>query len=408
MNAPPTESDEFIAKVLVLQQTLAAAQTDAKNLNEALAAALVLALNAVGSTSGRLVLLDAQRESAVVWSVEDGKIASLSVADDPTEIARLERLVLLHCEPAVVDVPPKEGDSQKGKLFSTSQSLSVPLRNDDQILGFLAAHGMGQGEFTFLEHQRLVLCAGIMAQAVALTGAETRLVDLERLRNELAAMLVHDLQGPLGNIVAGLEMAQPLWQVSEARPLLDIALHSGYQLRALVDSALDITRLETGQPIPSREPLTAEQLIDSTLAVIMPEFEVRNIRPVVEIEPDPPAVLANQGMMLRVLLNLLDNALKASHSGQTIHVRARRDAQRPFLLFSVADQGRGIPPAFRELVFEKFQRVDSIGASKGLGLGLAYCRLAVNAHGGDIWVEDNPEGGASFFFTLPLVEVTEK
>ena len=102
----------------------------------------------------------------------------------------------------------------------------------------------------------------------------------------------------------------------------------------------------------------------------------------------------------RVLLNLFDNALKYSHDGEQVTVEGRA-IDNGEVLISVSDQGNGIPKEYREIIFEKFRRIKSDTSSKGLGLGLAFCRLAVEAHGGRIWVDDAPGGGARFNLTLP-------
>jgi signal transduction histidine kinase len=102
----------------------------------------------------------------------------------------------------------------------------------------------------------------------------------------------------------------------------------------------------------------------------------------------------------RVLLNLFDNALKYSHDGEMVAVDAR-PTDDDMVLISVSDRGAGIPREYREIIFEKFRRIKSDSTSMGLGLGLAFCRLAVEAHGGSIWVDDAPGGGARFNLTLP-------
>ena len=120
------------------------------------------------------------------------------------------------------------------------------------------------------------------------------------------------------------------------------------------------------------------------------------------VTPGLPHVLANESMLRRIMLNLLDNALKHSQNGQTVIIRAEREESMDMVRFSVLDQGKGVPEAYRDLIFEKFQRVRTSSSSSGLGLGLAFCRLAVEAHGGRIWVEETASGGACFCFTMPI------
>ena len=101
------------------------------------------------------------------------------------------------------------------------------------------------------------------------------------------------------------------------------------------------------------------------------------------------------------MINLLDNALKFSFDHKKIFVDIVYQPEQNNMLISISDQGPGIAEPFRESVFDKFHRVQAKGGPKGLGLGLAFCRLAVEAHGGRIWVDDADGGGARFNFILP-------
>jgi len=232
----------------------------------------------------------------------------------------------------------------------------------------------------------------------------TRQVELDQLRQDLAAMLVHDLQGPLGNVLSSLELVRgelPVDSSDSLRSMLDVAFRSSQHLQSLVGSLMDISHLEAGRPITGRTALNVTDLVDYVYAVEESDLEQRGITPLRSISPGLPKVLADESMLRRVLINLMDNALKYSQHGQTITIQAQPEKEPNMIRLSVIDQGEGVPEAYRDLIFEKFQRVRIGSSSSGLGLGLAFCRLAVEAHGGRIWVEDFPSGGACFCFTLP-------
>lgn len=231
-------------------------------------------------------------------------------------------------------------------------------------------------------------------------------VELEEMRQDLTAMLFHDLQSPLGNVISSLELlsieAEAIEQNEAVDVMIDIAKRSSYRLQTLIRSLLDINRLEAGQPIINKNFVDFHQLVDEVDEIEQPNFEQRKITLVKKISPSVPLINVEEDMIRRVLINLISNALKYSQQSQkiTVVVETREDKE---LLVSVCDEGEGIPLKFRTTIFEKFERIKhSETSSKGLGLGLAFCRLAVEAHGGKIWVDDAPQGGARFNFTLPL------
>lgn len=232
-------------------------------------------------------------------------------------------------------------------------------------------------------------------------------VELEEMRRDLTAMLFHDLQSPLGNVISSLELLSyeipPMDPGSPLLYMLDIAKRSSERLQTLVRSLLDINRLEAGNPIIERTLVDIYDLVDEVREIERPNFEQRRVLFVEALSPALPDVYVEEDMIRRVLVNLVDNALKYSMEGQQITIAAELTEDQSGVLFSVSDQGMGIPVEFRQSIFEKFERIKRGGGdSKGLGLGLAFCRLAVDAHNGRIWVDDAPGGGACFRFTIPF------
>lgn len=229
-------------------------------------------------------------------------------------------------------------------------------------------------------------------------------VALEQMREDLTAMLFHDLQSPLGNVISSLELMRSEIEDALLLSMLDIASRSSQRLQTLVRSLLDINQLEAGHPVRTQEAVTIQALFDYVWEVEQPNLERRHIDLVYDIAPNLPQLYVDEDMIKRVLINLIDNAMKHSRTSQKITLTAR--LQDNMMLVAVEDEGVGIPAEFRHKIFEKFQRVKKETSSKGLGLGLAFCRLAVEAHGGRIWVDDAPNGGAQFKFTLPVLSDT--
>ncbi|MEZ4594669.1 MAG: GAF domain-containing protein, partial [Chloroflexota bacterium] len=235
----------------------------------------------------------------------------------------------------------------------------------------------------------------------------TEQVELEKMREDLTAMLFHDLQSPLGNVISSLELlAYEIPPESANSPLyamLDIARRSSRRLETLIRSLLDINRLEAGQPITEQVRVDFNFLVNEVYEIERPNFEQRRVQFANHLPDNLPQLYVEEDMIRRVLVNLINNALKYSSEDQTITLAGQLQLEQDRLLISVSDQGKGIPKQYRESIFEKFERIQSKDShAKGLGLGLAFCRLAVEAHNGRIWVDDAPSGGARFSFTLPL------
>ncbi len=234
----------------------------------------------------------------------------------------------------------------------------------------------------------------------------TELKELEKYKEEFTNMIVHDLRSPLSSIIEGLRMAQELLQEEpEATALLeqvvDISLNSAEALLNLVESLLDISKLEAGKMPLQVESTSLHELVADVVATLEPLAQQGGIEVKVDIPDGIPAIKVDPDKMHRVLVNLLDNALRHTPTGGEVRIAARQSDGE--VLVSVTDTGPGIAPADRERVFDKFVQLSKkpVRGHRGSGLGLAFCKLAVEAHGGRIWVEEGPEGGASFVMAIP-------
>jgi PAS domain S-box-containing protein len=227
--------------------------------------------------------------------------------------------------------------------------------------------------------------------------------DLDRLREDLISMVYHDLRSPLSNIVSSLDLVAALLP-AEADPsvqsLLDIALRSTERIQRLTNSLLDIRRLESNQPVRNLLPTSLTQLGNDTVDAVQPLASGKDQTLYLDIPADLPQILIEADMIRRVLINLAENAVKYSPPGGQIYIGARRDGE--WITVWVQDSGPGIPTQEKDRIFEKYTRLNTVDGTNGFGLGLNYCRLAVEGHGGRIWVESQPGEGSRFCFTLPL------
>jgi NtrC-family two-component system sensor histidine kinase KinB len=226
---------------------------------------------------------------------------------------------------------------------------------------------------------------------------------LDELRADLTSMIFHDLRSPLGNVISSLEVLQTSLPADDEalQSVLAIAVRSSRRLSRLVESLLDLGQLEAGQAVLHKAQGSISALIAEAVEEIHPMAEAKGHMLQFSLEPAGlPTVEMDVDMIRRVLINLLENAVKYTRSGGRISISADRTGDE--VRVKVSDTGPGIPAGDQQRIFEKFARLQHEGRAKGLGLGLAFCRLAVGAHGGRIWVESQVGQGSTFSFTLPL------
>jgi signal transduction histidine kinase len=180
--------------------------------------------------------------------------------------------------------------------------------------------------------------------------------------------------------------------------LITIANRSALRMSRLVDSLLDLRRLEAGQMTLTKEQADIRVLASDAIELVTPIAEGKGIHLRQDIPARLPMVDVDLDMIRRVIINLIENAVKYTPGEGTVTVTAKSGAAE--LTVSVKDTGPGIPAGEQTRIFSKFTRLQREAAPKGLGLGLAFCKLAVEAHGGRIWVESQPGHGATFNFTL--------
>jgi signal transduction histidine kinase len=228
---------------------------------------------------------------------------------------------------------------------------------------------------------------------------------LDTLREDMLSMIYHDLRSPLANIVSSLDVLTSLYPGQEnenMQSVVTIARRSADRIERLVSSLLDINRLESGQAIISQQAVAVPILVGDVVDAVLPMVESRHQILTNNLPEKLPTVWVDADMIRRVLINLIENASKFTQPEGKIEIGAMSDGE--WLHMWVQDNGPGIPFADQERIFEKFTRLKSEGSTNGLGVGLAFCRLAVEGHGGRIWVESGTGQGAKFNITLPLVE----
>jgi signal transduction histidine kinase len=225
--------------------------------------------------------------------------------------------------------------------------------------------------------------------------------ELGQLRRDLGSMTYHDLRGLLNNINSGLSgMERFVKENRTAVSLLRLASQSTRQMTRMVKGLLDIDRLEQSSAVLNKRRTPLQPLLDEAIGLVRPVATEAEQELTSDYDGVLPDVQIDADMITRVLVNLMENAVKHTPSGGQVMLRV--STKRDVVTLSVCDTGPGIPPNHMREVFDKYYRIRHVDAPTGVGLGLAFCRLAIEAHGGRIWVENQPNSGAMFTFTLPL------
>jgi signal transduction histidine kinase len=227
--------------------------------------------------------------------------------------------------------------------------------------------------------------------------------ELDSLREDLTAMIYHDLRSPLANIVSSLDILYGMAPEDDKETVLSIlkiAENSTDRIQRLVSSLLDVNRLESGQPVADQKVVDTLTLMKNAIRDVSPVAEGRRQKLTSNLPDALPAIWVDEDMARRVLINLMENASKFTPVTGIIEAGAREEGN--LIHMWIQDNGPGIPPAEQERIFDKYTRLRGNTKAGGLGIGLAFCRLAVVGHGGSIWVESEPGTGATFHFTFPV------
>jgi PAS domain S-box-containing protein len=225
--------------------------------------------------------------------------------------------------------------------------------------------------------------------------------ELDALREDMTAMIYHDLRSPLGNIISSLDMLDGMLPKDESmHSILAIASNSAGRIQRMVSSLLDISRLESGQPIADQNAIDPLALLREALHDVQQAADRRSQKIEAKTPAALPLIWVDVDMIHRVLINLLENASKYSPNETVIRLSA--EVEGTFVKISVKDQGPGIAPVDQQRIFDKFTRIGEKTQPSGLGIGLAFCKLAVEGHGGEIRVQSELKKGTTVIITLPI------
>jgi two-component system sensor histidine kinase/response regulator len=229
-----------------------------------------------------------------------------------------------------------------------------------------------------------------------------RLQEFEKLRDSLMHMIVHDLRTPLTSFLTGLYTLDQLGEMNrDQTELLGISISGGQMLLGMINDLLDISKMENDTLQIERAAFDPTQLITRAVQQVSALAQAKGLELRTEAAENLTALYADEDKLLRALVNLLGNAIKFTPGGGTITIEAR--SSEDGVLLSVRDTGEGIPEEAFELIFQKFGQVENrkAGHTMSTGLGLTFCKMVVEAHSGEIWVESTLGQGSTFTFSTP-------
>jgi signal transduction histidine kinase len=286
--------------------------------------------------------------------------------------------------------------------------IFVTALNDtgDRVKGIEA----GGDDFLTKPHNRLVLGARVRsllklkAATDALENSYRKLRELEKVRDDLMKMIVHDLKTPLTSALATLEMlGDGDFGALSDKQKEAVADTEGKaeDLLALIEDILEIARIEEAAITLSYEEIAPAAFMSELIHEWSHRFQQEKTKPSLAVDDDTPLFEGDKGLLKRVFSNLIQNAVTHSSTPIDLVLSARKVPDG--LLFTVSDNGPGIPPEYHEVIFRKFGQVSGPRAPRvrSSGLGLTFCKLVVDLHKGMIWVNSKEGEGSSFYVQLP-------
>jgi signal transduction histidine kinase len=279
---------------------------------------------------------------------------------------------------------------------NTDRVKAIEAGGDDLLTKPHNRTGLGARVHLLLKHKDA---------ADALAAALRAPDELAKSRDDLMKMIVHDLKTPLTAVLATLEMVVDgdygALQEPQRSALAD-AERQAEDLLALIQNLLEVTKVEESKIALAPEPIAPAAFLSEMVFDWQARLQQEGATATIEVADEAPVFHADKAVMKRVFANLLQNALTHSPIGVQVRLRARKDGDG--ILFTIADNGPGIPKEYHELIFRKFEQVRSANVPKtrSSGLGLAFCRLAVEGHDGRIWVQSEEGRGTHFHIRLPI------
>jgi signal transduction histidine kinase len=239
-----------------------------------------------------------------------------------------------------------------------------------------------------------------------LRRAYHELRESERLKKDLTDMIIHDMRSPLTSIIGSMELISDSLGSrfsDQESQILGIALTSGHALLSMIDDLVDVSRLEERRIVIDRRATRVQSLVLAAVHQVEIQAMRRGLTISADVPEGTPDIAIDRDLISRVLVNLLSNAIHHTPSGGRVSIIASGKPGGSTVEISVRDTGEGIPKEYHRRIFDKFAQVDTgqNRQKRSSGLGLAFCKLATEAHNGTISVDSEPDKGSTFTISIP-------
>ena len=279
-------------------------------------------------------------------------------------------------------------------------ALAVPLIHREHVLGVLTLAHPEPSHFRTDQLPLVSAAAGQISAALNNARLYGRLKDAEKSREQFLHMLTHDLRGPLAGISGCLHVLGMSPQSDEHTLFVDMARAACKTQEQLIDDILDVYKADAGRMELDLGAVNLQVVGEEVMQNLTGAAAEHYLTLKMDL-PAAPLVCADENKIVRVLTNLVSNSLKFTRKGG-VYITAEVDEQENFVCLKVRDTGLGIPPNDLDHIFDRFYQSPQRGGRRGTGLGLAFCREVVNAHGGRIWADSTLGNGTTVAMTLPI------
>ncbi|HPZ08437.1 MAG TPA: ATP-binding protein [Candidatus Eremiobacteraeota bacterium] len=309
----------------------------------------------------------------------------------------------------------------KGSLKSL---VTVPLKSKNEVVGIMQVGSYQEGKFS-KEDMKLMDSIGnhiglalynaglyetIKNHSEQLEKKNSKLIELEQMKTDLIQLIVHDLKNPLMGIMgyADILLEEEKNLTESQLSALNIIYISSKDLMRMILNLLDISIMEEQRVTLKLDEINIKDIINRNIYEVRPLLLRENKSIKLEIPERLPIIKADKDLIYRIIANLINNAIKYSPPSGIITIGVNYGDIEKWLTVYIADEGEGIPKDYQEKIFDKFIQLEAKNINihnlrTSRGLGLTFCKLAVDAHGGRIWVESDVGKGSKFCFNLPFI-----